>query len=624
MESAFTGIEIGKRSLFAHQRALGTVGHNLSNASTEGYSRQRVHFGPSEPLYQPQLNRAETPGQIGQGVDITRIERVKDELLEGRIVANSSGEGYWSARDKYLLQMEKIYNEPSELSVRNLMDKFWGSWQELSMFPEQTAARMAVSENGNALVEGIQNRYKQLDQIRDVLNDEVGVDVAQINDYTKRIAQLNAVIVKAEAEGDSPNDLLDQRDLLVNKLSEIIDITIDQRDPDEFSIHTSGFHLVQGSVARPVKTQANKDNEGYLDVYWGDTGEQIHFKAGKLAAHLELRDGDLRKEIQHLDNMAVNFVDLTNEIHRTAYGANGSTGNDFFEEFAFVDNVNGNYDRNADGQADSSYIFRMSGTNALEPQAPIGLRGTMTLSGAQGPVRVDYYPSDTVSDVLARINNAGAEVVARLDREGKLTLKGAPSEAMGNPDFVIRNVSDSGQFLVGYAGLLRGSGEAGGYRWDQVDAVTALRSGSDFAVAPLAHPSAWIGVNKEILRDPLAIATSFGSQGRPGDIGDGRAALAVAALRNTPVMVGQISNFDDYFADRVAEMGLKGSESKLALQTFGKIMKDLRDMRESYSGVNIDEEMSNMLKFQHGYNAAARFVTEVDKMLDVIINRMGV
>jgi len=624
MESAFTGIEIGKRSLFAHQRAITTTGHNLSNASTEGFSRQRVHFGATEPIFQPQLNREETPGQIGQGVDITRIERIKDDLLESRIVANSSGQGYWSERDKYVKQLEQIYNEPSELSVRGMMDRFWDSWQELSLYPEQTASRMQVVERGKTLIDGMQGRYRQLDQVRSVLNDEVGAAVNEVNQLTKNIATLNLRIVKSKAAGDSPNDLMDQRDLLVNKLSTYADITIDTRDPDEYSVYTAGFMIVQGGITKQFAAVNDKDNEGFLQIQWADSGKQAHFSAGKLAAFVELRDKDLRQEIQHIDNMAVNFVDLVNEIHRKGNGSNGKMNLDFFDEFPFVENANGNYDRNGDGALDASYVFRMGGINKLDPQAPVGLRGTMSLSGANGPVTVEYFPADTVQDVLVRINRSGAEVVARLDTEGKLTLKATPSANMDRPDFVIRSVSDSGQFLVGYAGMLRQSGTDGAYSWDKPDAVASLRSGTSFAVAPLTHPSAWMAINAEIVKDPGSIAASMTVQGRPGDLGDGAAALSIAALRNNPVMVGQISSFDDYFADRIAEVGLKGSEAQLALNTQEKIMKDLKDMRESISGVNMDEELAQMIKYQHGYNAAARFVSEIDKMLDVIINRMGV
>lgn len=124
MQSTFLGIELGKRSLNAQNQALNTIGHNLANASAEGYSRQRVELGATDPLYAPDLTREETPGQIGQGVSIERIERIKDDLLEGRIDSESGLEGYWTTRDKYLLQLEQVHNEPSDTSVRTQMDKF--------------------------------------------------------------------------------------------------------------------------------------------------------------------------------------------------------------------------------------------------------------------------------------------------------------------------------------------------------------------------------------------------------------------------------------------------------------------------------------------------------------------
>jgi flagellar hook-associated protein 1 len=116
MQSTFLGIEIGKRSLITQNEGLGVIGHNLANASTEGYSRQRIEMKATDPLYDPALNREETPGQIGTGVGTERIERVRDTILESRIAASSSGESYWDTRDKYTLMMEQVYNEPSALS----------------------------------------------------------------------------------------------------------------------------------------------------------------------------------------------------------------------------------------------------------------------------------------------------------------------------------------------------------------------------------------------------------------------------------------------------------------------------------------------------------------------------
>jgi flagellar hook-associated protein 1 FlgK len=622
MPSAFEGIEIGKRSLIAHTQGLHTIGHNISNAAKDGYSRQRVEMNPFPPIYDPALNREERAGQIGQGVEVERVERVKDMILEGRIISETSGQGYWAARDKFLLMVEQIYNEPTELSVRSLMDSFWQAWQELSLRPSEMGGRKAVIERGKTLIDAVHSRYERLRDVRDMLEEEVKGTVKEINDLLRGIAKLNEQIVKVKAMGDNPNDLLDQRDILASKLSHLIDITISERDPDEYTIHSGGMHIVQGRHFEPLDVDPNPDNESYSRVIWQGTTEEAHFRGGKLTGLIELRDSDVREEIQKLDLMTVNFIDLVNEIHRKAYGLTRETGIDFFVEYPFINNAFGNYDRDGDGTLDSSYIFRVTGTHALQPKEQIGLRGTLTLPGPVENIQLDYFPTDTVEDLIERINQSGAEVVARLNREGQLTLKGTPAADTVNPDFVIRHMEDSGQFLVGYAGILRETGAEGAFTWLEADQVQQLRAEVDFAVAPLAHPAGWIVINPELIKDPGRIATSFDEYF--GGKGDGAAALAIAQLRTSPVMIGQTSSFDDFFSSVVAEIGLKGEQAATALETENVILKDMNDLKASISGVNIDEELSNMIKFQHAYNSAARFISEIDRMLDVIINRMAV
>jgi flagellar hook-associated protein 1 FlgK len=622
--SAFSGIEIGKRSLITHTLGLNTIGHNMSNASVEGYSRQRVEMKATDPLYMPALNREERPGQVGQGVDPLRIERIRDMLLEGRIIAETNSEGYWSARDKYILLLEQVYNEPGELSVRALMDKFWASWQELSVHPTEMGARQAVLQRGEALIDALHDRFGRLKATRDMLEQDIVASVEQVNELAAGIAGLNEQIVKIKALGDNPNDLLDRRDLLAGKLASIIDISIGTRDADEYVIYTGGMHLVQGRHYERLGTIPDPDNESYSRLVWDKTGADLTLRGGKLAAMVELRDTDARGEIQKLDLMTVNFIDLVNEIHRRGYGLTETTGLDFFREYPFINNLAGNYDRSGDGEYDSSYVFRITGTNRLQAKEQIGLAGTLTLPAAEGENRisVDYYPTDTVEDLIRRINVSGAELAAMLNQTGKLTLKGVPSADPANPDFVIRHLEDSGQFLAGYAGLLSAAGGEGAYDWGGADAVLGLNQGVDFAVAPLAHPAGWIEVNPALGADPGSIASSLAPGGAA--IGDGAAALAIAQLRYQPVMLGSIESFDEYFAQAVTEIGLKGETAAQALETEALVLKELRDMRESLSGVNLDEEMANMVKFQHGYSAAARFVSEIDKMLDTIINRMGV
>jgi len=629
MTSTFMGLEIGKRGVQAHQQALATTGHNLSNIETKGFSRQRVEFSSFEPIYLPGLNRAETPGQIGQGAIIERIERIRDQLLDKRIVAQASQQGYWAVRDRYISEMEQLHLVPGLNSVKSKMDSFWDGWQELSQHAADTEFRTAVVERGKTLVDGIHNHFNGLKQLQTQVDEDIQMTVKRVNDLSNQIAALNSDIQRIKAQGDNPNDLMDRRDLLVDELASIIEITVSQSDPDEYMVHTAGNILVQGQIGRQFDMRKDMDTEGYAHIYWRDTSSEAIFSRGSLGALVEMRDVTIEFEIQNLDNMTMNFTDLVNEIHRNAYGANGLTGNNFFSEYPFVTNVNGNYDRSGDGVFDSTYIYRINGQNRLEPQDQPGFEGTITLSGSDRQVQVPYFSTDTVNDIISRINNSGAEVVARLNREGKLSLKGTPADLVDgqrvNPDFVIRHVEDSGHFLAGYAGILNGSGAEGAFDWGQADAVAVLRGGAqDYSVAPIAHPSGWIEVNPALVKDVTSVAAGFGFNGNPANPGNGDAAAAIASIRNTQVMVGRLATFDDYFANSVGRIALLGEQAGKALETHNVMMKDLNDRRQSISGVNIDEELANMIRYQHGYNAAARFITTVNSMLDTLINRMGV
>lgn len=621
MANSFGAIELGKRSLMAHAQQINTAGHNISNADTEGYTRQRVQVKAFDPIYRPDLTRAETPGQIGQGTAIEQVTRLRDELLDQRIVAQENQESYWATREKYYVMLEQIYNEPNDVSVRTNMDRFWSAWQELSVFPDNKAARQAVVTRGESLTTSIHQRFASLSGIGTMLNGDIEATVRQVNDVAHQIARINNEIVRSEAMGDNPNDLYDRRDLLVEKLGALANITTDRRDADEFMVHIDGHVLVQGSVARGLDIRTTTDNNSYSEVIWKDTGNLAEISGGTLGALIELRDVDVRGEIQSLNTMTMNFADLVNDVHKAGIGANGVTGLEFFTQHPFVTDVNGNYDRNGDGQLDTSYIFRFTGANALHGQDKVGLEGVMTFSGKSGNVTVPYYATDTVDAVVNRINDSDGEVKAYLDRNNRLVLKATTASAMENPDFVIRHVEDSGMFLTGYAGILNDSGV---YDFAQADAVDSLVAEAGFSVAPVLNPAGYVAVNQAVRTDVLSVAAAMPTA--RGDVmaGDGRAAVEIAAIRNSQVMIGKDRTFDDYFANSVTNVGLRGEQAETNLLSQNKIMNDLRDLRDSISGVNIDEELADIIKFQHGYNAAAKFITVIDGMLDTIINRLGV
>ena len=389
MGSTFSGIELGKRSIMAHTDAITTAGHNISNANTEGYSRQRVNMKEFDPLYRPDLERAERASMIGQGIDTQSVERIRDEMLDGRITSIQNEETYWKTRSDYYSMIEAVYNEPEDVSIRFNMDKFWESWQELAMHPENQASRQAVVSRAESLTDSIRSKWDSLSGIGSLINSDIEATVKQVNDYANQIAAINGEIVRSRAMGDNPNDLLDRRDLIVDKLSKLINITTDQRDSDEIMVHLDGQVLVQGGVARNFDLLTPTDNNSYSKLIWKDTGLDARVSGGSLGALIELRDVDIRNEIQSLNTMTLNFSDLVNDVHRNAYGANNVTGLDFFTQRSFVENVNGNYDSDGDGSFDRSYIFRFTGTTTLNPQEQIGLEGVITLNGKDQSVPED-------------------------------------------------------------------------------------------------------------------------------------------------------------------------------------------------------------------------------------------
>ena len=624
MGSTFSGIELGKRSIMANTDAITTAGHNISNANTEGYSRQRVQIREFDPLYKPDLTRAERPGMIGQGVDVQSVNRIRDELLDKRIVGQQNVESYWQTRSDYYTMLEQIYNEPYDVSIRSNMDKYWEAWQELSVNPESQAARQAIVTRAETLTDSINQRWESLSGVADLINGDIEATVKEVNSITRQIADVNAEIIKSKAMGDNPNDLLDRRDLLVDKLSELINVSTDTRDSDEFMVHVDGRVIVQGNVARNIDLEPRFDDTGYSKLVWADTGNDAKFSGGKLGALVELRDVDVRNEIQSLNTMTMNFSDLVNDVHRNAVGANKVTGLDFFVQHPFVENANGNYDRNGDGQLDTSYVFRFTGKNQLDLHQQVGIEGVMTFNASSGNVEIPYYHTDTVETVIARINDSNSEVKAYLDRNNNLVLKATTSQSVDNPDFVIRHVEDSGYFLAGYSGILNGSGQENAYDFAQADAVESLTAGSQFSVSPVYNPSAYIQVNDVIKNDVMNVAAGYIDSNGNAFTGDARAAVEIASIRNSKIMVGSQKTFDDYFADTVTNVGLKGEQAEMNLLSQNAIMEDLHNLRDSISGVNIDEELAEVMKFQHGYNAAAKFITVWDSLVDTIINRLGV
>ena len=635
MNSTFMGLEIGKKGLMSHQQALHVTGHNISNAENKEYSRQRVVITSADPLYVPSLNRANTPGNIGQGSVVSSVERIRDAFIDDRIITEKNTMGYWKTRNDFIYQIEAVYNEPSDQSIRSRLDQLWQSWEELSKYPEERSTREVVKQKAVNLSNEINVVYRQLYDLRQNANRQVAHRVEQINMFAKDVRDLNERILKAEAVGDNPNDLKDRRDSIIEQMSQIVNVSVGRSDRDETIVYIDGENLVQGEIQHELAVVEDPSNNGLYRVVWKETGTDVSIKNGELYGLLEIRDRVLRENINDVNAFAINLVDMTNEVHRDGFSRRNETNIDFFRHITASDNPEGNVDLNNDGVEDVSAIFKVAGTNKMDASAAIGITGTLTFNTndeLDSQVQIDYNAKDTVNTVIRKINDAKVGVVAYIDHNNHLALKATIAKDNDKKNFMIRHLEDSGQLFVGFSGILKESGPQGSFDYRRVDDIRKfLAPGEHITIAPKENPASYMQVARRVMNDVDSISAAQGKDiGGTGDfntgngIGDGTNSLRIAHLRHKHAMVDNNTTFNDFYISLISRIGTQGEEAKDRLQNQETLMKNLTNLRQSVSGVNLDEEMASMVAFQHGYNAAARVINTMDEMLNVIINKMGV
>ncbi len=636
MGSTFQGIEIGKRGLTAHQQALQTTGHNISNADNKHYSRQRVVMNSVDPIYEPAFNRAEVAGQIGQGVKVSTIERIRDNFIDDRIIDSASVKEYWGKRNDYLYQVETVFNEPTGNTLRSMMDQFWSAWEDLSNYPEESAHRAVVQEKATALGSRMEDVYKKLSFLREQSNREIESKVNHLNTVAENIKNLNERIGKVQALGDAPNDLMDKRDELLQELAGMVDITIGRSDEDELMVFVGQQILVQGRKVEPIALVGNSQNDGFIDLKWASTGEKVLLKQGSLQALVEIRDKVLVEKINSIDALALNTTDAVNEIHKDGFGLNGKTNLNFFEPRSLATNTFGEIDSDGDGQNDKTAIFRVTGRTSLDSDRPIGINGTLRFLKAtergEEEILIPYSKDDTLHAVIQRINRTETGIVAYMSHDNQLAMKATTNPHNKKENFMIRHLEDSGELLVGLTGILTASGASGSFDFRKVGEINKFQANAqDISLTPMYHPSSFFRMAEEVRYNPANIAAARGKDvGGTGDYNspnghkDGSNALLIAAaLREKPIMFEYSKTTDDFYNSLISKLGTEAREAKQEFTSQNELMVELENMRQSVMGVNLDEEMANMVQFQQSYNAAARMISTMNEMLDTIINRLG-
>jgi len=227
MRSTFMGLEASKRGLYTQQSALYTTGHNIANANTEGYSRQRVNMEPTLGYPGTGLNAPKVAGFIGTGVKASSVQRIRDAFVDRQYRQETNKLGYWETKSKSISQLEDILNEPSDYGLAKALDGFWNSLQDLHVHPEDGGARTVVVQRAIAVADSFHYIYNSIQQLKENAANEIGITLRDINSVLEQIAHLNYQIQSVEPNGYMPNDLYDERDKLLDQLSTYIPIELE-------------------------------------------------------------------------------------------------------------------------------------------------------------------------------------------------------------------------------------------------------------------------------------------------------------------------------------------------------------------------------------------------------------
>lgn len=546
MRSTFSGLNIARSGFFAAQRALDITGHNIANVNTRGYTRQRLEQSASNPLRIPGGE-----GMLGTGVTTTAIHQLRNDFLDYKYREESSTFGFWDAKADGLSFIESIINEPSETGIISVIDELFASFEELSKNANNLTIRALVRQRAVTFTNSINHIYSQLEKMATDLNFDVSSAVKQINTLGEGIAKLNDQIMRSEIDGSNANDLRDQRNVLIDDLSKIIDIEVMEiRNPDnpkdaKMVIKVAGKSLVYHSDFTGLEVNSKSRNfagmeDKQIDFYeieWADGTEfDVTNIGGELAGLLSLRDGE---------------------------GPNENT---------------------EDGNDDDDDKTR---------EFPYDQKG------------IPYYIKQ-----LNRFANVFANEINKIHLEGY-----GLNEKTGIAFFTAGGVGTPPGARVKYYEKPDGEEENGNIKYGKWDISENGGTSKEFWKINASN----IRIAAEI-EDLNNIAASKEQDLLPKD---GSIMLDIIALRHKVSMFSE-GKPEDFLKSLIGTLGVDAEEANRNTFNQGILLQDIENRRQSVSGVFQDEELANMVRFQHAYNASARMITTMDEMLDVLINRVGI
>lgn len=395
----------GRSGMMANKAAIATAGHNVANASTEGYTRQRVDLAAS-----PIVNTHGGKSIIGTGVDIKGVSRINNDYLDKQLRTASRELSHHEEKDVSLSQIEDVFNEMGGEGLNRVLSKFFNDFRNLSNDPSSLAIRESVRESSQALVNDLRRMRKDVVEVQNHVDARLEGYVGEINSLADTVRDLNVKIKVASASGASPNDLLDQRQLALKNLGALVNTTTHTDKDGAVNVDVAGVGpLVTAGIAQKFSASrgpadADGKPENALDLFTtGSAGGNVthQVKGGKMGAILEVRDQTIGSILDRLDEIAFAVSGAVNDIHRQGYTAEGVQGVNFFSELGTKTGAAERF-----GLSDAVKNSSNAIASGAEPNAPGDNRIALAISGLQGArilnggkTTVDDWFNSIVSDV---------------------------------------------------------------------------------------------------------------------------------------------------------------------------------------------------------------------------------
>lgn len=640
-------LSIGQSALLAAQVGISTTGHNIANASTPGYSRQVVIQGAAQA-------QNFGYGYVGQGTQIQTIQRVYSDLLSKQVNTSQSTSGALTA---YVTQMKQIDSMLSDTSagLSPALQDFFKSVQDLSTNPDDSPSRQAMLSTANSLAERLQSFGERINEIRQGVNDQLTTSVNLVNTYAKQIAQLNDTIQKAlNSDGQPPNDLMDQRDQLVSELSKQIQTTIVKQDGGTYNVFVgNGLPLVVGKQSYALSTVNSPTDANRTEVAYQNQGKVTILSSdslpgGAIGGVLQFRNQSLDSIQNQLGLVATALASTFNAQHEQAQDANGNPGTRFFSDpvptvTASVDNTGGAAltATISDVQAltTSDYRLQYDGTNYNLTRLDTG----NVQSFASLPQTVDGVNFKLASGAMATGDSFLVQPTAYAAANFSVAITDTSKIAAGGPVLssaalaantgtgtITAPVLDStyaanplaGPFTLTYSS---GGNSLSGFPAGQAITVTSGATTTTYAAGSSIPYNAGDKISVAGFSIEISGAPANGDQftvsvNAAGGAGDNRNALLMAALQTASTIHNNSTSYAGAYGQLVSMVGNKTSELQINSAAETNILAQVTAAQQAESGVNLDEEATNLLRYQQAYQAAGKMMQIASQMFDVLLN----